>query len=108
VARNPAVAAVGARRYVVGNNIPLFDEAPIAAATLSAWEIGGRSIGAPSGHHMFVSPRVARLGDRTMMMMWGEPDSVSVHLRQDWFPQRLTQVWWAITDWRVLVEGSRT
>ena len=93
VARFPSLTNVGDRVFVVGNNIPSFVRAPRNDTRLAAWELEGRSIGAPAGPRLFAFPQIAALGDSGLMLLWGEPDSVSGDF--DPLNQRISQVWWA-------------
>src|SRR5579862_6158368 len=57
VARNPKIVANASDLYVVGNNVPFLDQPVRIGETLTAWRVGGGSIGAPASDREFIGPK---------------------------------------------------
>lgn len=95
VARGGNIAASPDNRaYVIGNDIMLFDGQPVREAPFSAWEVGGRALGRPSGRFMFVLPKGMVDARGVLHVLWAEPRggprAVSTF---EWPPTHLSRVW---------------
>jgi hypothetical protein len=114
VARLPSVAGMNGHTYVAGNNLRMMLGGPLPDHLLTAWDLGHGDLGAPSGGRFFGEPIIAGLERGQLLLVWGEPDSLSGTQLEDWMTPR-TQVRWATYDmhhgWspaRTLYRGTET
>jgi hypothetical protein len=96
VARFTSVVQTANGSFIAGIDLPLFTEAQMPTSPLTAWKIGGTSMGKPIGDFAFVSPRLTATADGTVHMVWGEPTTSPTSLRAiDWPPEPITKLWTA-------------
>jgi len=95
IAYEPMLALLGSDRFLVGTNLR-GAMARVPANPLTAWRLGGASIGRPEGTFSFVHPRAYIDSNRFLHLLWAEPESVSTGLRGlDWPPEPLKSIWTA-------------
>lgn len=111
VARDPSVVRLGKRLYFAGSNTPRFDSLPPAESLLTLVDANGVPLPPPPGHRVFMLPRLVRLTDSTLLMVWGEPDSLPANRQlPPWTP--VATLWaaaWSRRGWseaHPLLSGS--
>lgn len=100
--RYPSLARLGGRTYVVGNRLSSFVDEVAADTLFASAALRGRSIPRPREGRTIAYPRFAPFPDTTLMMLWGEPDSLGTSGRGEW-PRRITRLWaarWSPRGWR--------
>jgi hypothetical protein len=101
VARDPSVVRLDKRLYFVGSNTARFDSLPPADSLLTLVDVNGAPLPPPPGHHVFMLPRLAKLTESTLLMIWGEPDSIPADRRlPTWTP--VAKLWaaaWSRRGW---------
>lgn len=100
----PSLAVRDGRGYVVGNDIPSFDEdTPVGKGPLIALALGGGSIGKPAGDFAFAFPRAVLDEAGVLHVVWGEPAGPHPRTAQEWrglgyLRLRLGSLWYAMYD----------
>lgn len=91
IARFPDLVVGRNETYLLGDDIPAFDEAPLAAPPLYAALFKGVGIGRPPGSFHFVAPRGVIDEAGALHAIWAEPSSAFVPTRaEQWPPAPLT------------------
>lgn len=107
--RYPSLVRQGGRTYVVGNHLSSFVDDVSVDTLFASVALRGRPLTRPREGQAIAYPRLARLPDASLMMMWGEPDSLGTNGRGEW-PQRITRLWaarWTPRGWREAQEILR-
>lgn len=99
VAGDPRLALGRRHSYVVGVNIQTFGADPVPHNPLTAWEIGGRDIGRPTGQFAFLYPRGAVDARDRLHLFWGEPRVLGSNLTASaWAGLVAAAIWTATYD----------
>jgi len=97
VARWPSLAFGPRGAFVVGVDIPHFDATFVPRAPLTAWRVGGSSLGKPKGLFGFVFPKAVVAADGRLHVVWAESDNGSERVPAlDWPAVPLTSLWSAM------------
>ena len=107
--RYPSLARLGGRTHVVGNRLSSFVDQVAADTLFASATLRGRPIPRPREGRTIAYPRLAPLPDTTLMMIWGELDSLDASGPRDW-PQHITRLWaarWSPRGWRSAQEILR-
>lgn len=100
--RYPSLARLSARTYVVGNRLSSFVDDVSPDTLFASASLRGGPITRPREGQTIAYPRLAPLPDTTLMMIWGESDSLDVHRPFHW-PPHVTRLWaarWSPRGWR--------
>ena len=107
--RYPSLVRLGERTYVVGNHLSSFVDDVAADTLFASVALHGRPLTRPREGQTIAYPRLAPLPGSTIMMLWGEPDSLGTSGRGEW-PRRITRLWaarWSPRGWREAQEILR-
>lgn len=94
--RWPSSGMLNGRGFVIGNDVPTFDE-KILHDSFTGLTAQGEVIGRPEGDFQYVLPKVVIDKDGYLHMVWAEAEDGQPIARKDWPPhwRSLTSLWHA-------------
>ncbi len=99
IARSPSIVGDETHLFVVGNNVPFFDQEVRIGTTLTAWRVGYGSIGAPSSDFVFASPKAVLDASGRLHILWAEPERHGLTIgRYQWQLLQAASIWTAAYD----------
>jgi hypothetical protein len=96
--RFPSLAIGTSRTFVVGNDIPFFNNDWVKTNAVSIAEPGIGRLGGPNGRFLFAYPRAVVDQRNRLHIVWGEPDSMRRTPAWRWPGIRLTSLWHATRE----------
>lgn len=100
----PSLTVRGGRGFVVGNDVPFFDEETLVGeGPLVALALPGGNIGKPAGDFAFAFPKAAVNEAGTLHVVWAEPADAHPRTGREWSElgyrrRRLGSLWYAAYD----------
>ena len=93
VARFASLVVGNDAAYLLGNDVRL-GPSRVPKTPLTAWTLDGTFIGRPAGDFTFSCPRALLDADKTLQMLWVEPETPILHgLGYTWPNRPFKSVW---------------